>query len=83
MIHTLTSVAVSALFMHNGFSKGSFNNYMDTWQLAIRENIHNMSQGPPNPGFMQEKVQKRGFSKKALARIIVLGSYDSLEGLER
>ena len=62
--HTLTSVAVSALFMHNGFSKGSFNNYMDTWQLAIRENIHNMSQGPPNPGFMQEKVQKGDFLKK-------------------
>ena len=28
-----------------------------------------MSQGPPNPGFMQEKVQKRRFSKKAIARI--------------
>jgi hypothetical protein len=28
-----------------------------------------MSQVPPNPGFMQEKVQKRGFSKKALTGI--------------
>ena len=41
-----------------------------------------MSQGQPNPGFMQEKVQK------ALAKIdflfgLVLGSYDFLEGLER
>ena len=26
-------------------------------------------QGPPNPGFMQEKVQKGGFLKKTLARI--------------
>ena len=26
--------------------------------MAIRKNIYNMSQGPPNPGFMQEKVQK-------------------------
>jgi hypothetical protein len=38
-------------------------------KLAIRKNICNMSQNPPNPGFMQEKVQKRGFSKKGLARI--------------
>ena len=28
-----------------------------------------MSQGPPNPGFMQEKVQKGDFLKKALMRI--------------
>ena len=26
--------------------------------MAIRKNIHNLSQGPPNPGFMQKKVQK-------------------------
>ena len=26
--------------------------------------IHNMSQGPPNQGFMQEKVQKGDFVKK-------------------
>ena len=53
-------------------------------KMAIRKNIHNMSQGPPNQGFMQEKVQKGGFSKKALMRIEknVLGSYESLEGLE-
>ena len=38
-------------------------------KMAIRKNIHNLSQGPPNPGFMQKKVQKRGFSKKAIARI--------------
>ena len=26
--------------------------------------FHNMSQGPPNPGFMQEEVQKLDFLKK-------------------
>jgi hypothetical protein len=38
-------------------------------KMPIRENIHNMPQGPPNPGFMQEKVQKGDFLKKAIARI--------------
>ena len=33
-------------------------------KMPIRKNIHNMSQGPPNPGFMQEKVQKGDFLKK-------------------
>jgi hypothetical protein len=28
-----------------------------------------MPQGPPNPGFMQEKIQKGEFLKKAIARI--------------
>ena len=32
---------------------------------TIRKNIHNMSQGPPNPGFMQENVQKGDFLKKS------------------
>ena len=32
--------------------------------LAKTKNFHNMSQGPPNSGFMQEKVQKGGFLKK-------------------
>ena len=56
------------------------------YEYANKKNIHNMPQGPPNPGFMHEKVQKRGFSEKAIARIdffFVLGSYESLEGLER
>ena len=55
-------------------------------KMTIRKNFHNMSQGPPNPGFIQEKVQKGDFLKKDLARIVkknVLGSYESLEGLER
>ena len=44
-----------------------------------------MPLGPPNPGFMQEKVQKGVFFKKGLARIenffFVLGSYESPEDL--
>ena len=53
--------------------------------MAIRKKFHNMSQGPPNPGFTQEKVQKGDFLKKTLARIdfFVLGSCKSFEGLER
>jgi hypothetical protein len=47
--------------------------------MAIRKNIHNMSKSPPNPGFMQEKVQKGDFLKKNLMRsilffVFVLGS---------
>jgi hypothetical protein len=55
-------------------------------KMAIRKNIHNLSQGPPNPGFMQKKVPKGDFLKKdsrELKKKIVLGSYESLEGLER
>jgi hypothetical protein len=37
--------------------------------MTIKKKFHYMSQGPPNPGFMHEKVKKRGFSKKALTRI--------------
>ena len=33
-------------------------------KVPFRKNIHNMPQGPPNPGFMQEKVQKGDFLKK-------------------
>ena len=33
-------------------------------KMTIRKNIHNTSQGPPNPGVMQEKVQKGDFIKK-------------------
>ena len=45
-----------------------------------------MFQGPPNQGFMQEKVQKRDFLKKPSLEVnffFVLSSYESLEGLER
>ena len=33
-------------------------------KVPFRKNIHNMPQGPPNPGFMQEKVQIGDFLKK-------------------
>ena len=50
------------------------------------KNIHNLSQGPTNPGFIQEKVQKGDFLKKDSREsnfFFVLGSYESPEGLER
>ena len=54
--------------------------------MAKRKNVQNMSHGPPNPGFMQEKVQKGDFLKKPSRELkyifFVLGSYESLEGLE-
>ena len=37
-------------------------------KMTERKSFHNMSQGPLNPGFMQEKSTKRGLSKKALFR---------------
>ena len=55
-------------------------------KMPIRKNIHNMPQGPPNPGFMQEKVQKGDFLKKPSQELnffVVLGSYESLKDLER
>ena len=33
-------------------------------KIAITKFFHNLSQGPPNPEFMQEKVQKGDFLKK-------------------
>ena len=53
--------------------------------MTIRKNIPNLSQGPPNQGFMQEKVQKGDFLKKTGKNwkiIFVLGSYESLEHLK-
>ena len=44
-----------------------------------------MSQGLPNLGFMQEKVQKGDFLKKDLGELfffLVLGSNESPEGVE-
>ena len=53
-------------------------------KMGTRKNIHNLSQGPPNPGFMQEKVQRGDFLKKDLRELnsfSCLGSYESLKGL--
>ena len=56
-------------------------------ERQLKKSIHNMSQGPPNQGFMQEKVQKGDFLKKTSQKLIflffALGSYESLKGLER
>ena len=42
-------------------------------KMAIRKNTHNVPQGPLNPGFMQEKVQKGDFlKKKSLQELIFL-----------
>ena len=39
-------------------------------KMAIRKFFCNMSQGLPNPGFMQEKVQKGDFLKKPSRELI-------------
>ena len=56
-------------------------------KMAMRKFFHNMSQGLPNPGIMQEKVQKVDFLKKPsriyFFFVVVLGSYESRKGLER
>ena len=55
-------------FSHNTvFSRNQNARYAGTrciMKMGIRKNSHNLSQGPPNPGFMKEKSTKRGFSKK-------------------
>ena len=54
-------------------------------KMSIRKNIHNMPQGLSNLEFMQEKVQKGDFLKKPSRELnffVVLGSYESLEGLK-
>ena len=44
-------------------------------KMGIRKNIHNLSQGPPNPGFMQEKVQKGDFLKKDSRELIFFSCF--------
>ena len=54
-------------------------------KMAKRIFFRIMTQGPPNPGFMQEKVQKGDFLKKPSRKLkffFVLGLNESLEGLE-
>ena len=58
-------------------------NLLKQYENDNKKNFHNMSQGPPNPGFAQEKVQKGDFLKKLLWELKnYLGSYESLEHLE-
>ena len=67
--------AILAIFQF--FQNGTFEPVHEIWnffwpkvffwsimKVPFRKNIHNMPQGPPNPGFMQEKVQKGDFLKK-------------------
>ena len=54
-------------------------------KVAIISFFRILSQALPNPGFMQEKVQKGDFLKKPSRELnffFVLGSYESFEGLE-
>ena len=41
-------------------------------EMAIRNFFHNLSQSPPNPGFMEKKVQKGDFLKKNWERVVFL-----------
>ena len=41
-------------------------------KMALRILFRNMTQGPPNPEYMQEKVQTGDFLKKALTEIEIL-----------
>ena len=53
--------------------------------MAMRFFFRILSQGPPNPEIMQEKVQKGDFLKKPRGNwktFFVLGSNESLEGPE-
>ena len=45
------------------------NHSLSIMKIALRNNIHNMPQGPPNPGFMPEKVQNGDFLKKTLRKL--------------
>ena len=40
------------------FEKKNDQIFWSIMKMAIRKNIYNVSQGPPNPGFMQETVQQ-------------------------
>ena len=49
------------------------------------QNFFRMTQGPPNPGFMQEKVQKGDFLKKPSRKMkyfLILSSNEFRKGLE-
>ena len=43
---------------------GAKNILLKHYKMAMRNFIHKLSQGPPNPGLLQEKVQKGDFLRK-------------------
>ena len=47
-------------------------------KMGIRNNTHNLSQGPPNPGFMSEKVLKGDFLKKDSRELIFFSCFKLL-----
>ena len=61
------------MLQKNAFGQnGTFESMHEIWKkklaksILLKGYIHNMSHGLPNPGFMQEKVQKGDFLKKPL-----------------
>ena len=75
------------MLQKNAFSQKNFKFHarVQKCHFGKNEKFRNMSQGLPNPGFMQEKVQKGDFLKKdsrELFFFLVLGSYESPKGLE-
>mgnify|MGYP001229335960 CR=1 FL=1 len=48
--------------IQNNFWPKTF--FRSIMKMLIRKNIRNLSQGSPNPGFMQKKVQKGDYLKK-------------------
>ena len=70
-----------------------FENFIDQkYSFEAYENANKKEYSLHAPGSAKSRIYagkstKRGFSKKAIARIefffVVLGSYESLEGLER
>ena len=45
--------------------------FWSNMKVKLSKNISNMSQGRPNPGFMQEKVQKGDFLKKSHREVLM------------
>ena len=88
--------AILAIFQF--FQNGTFEPVHEIWnffwpkvffwsimKMPTRKFFRIMTQGPPNPGFMQEKVQKGDFLKKPSRKLkffFSLGSNESPEGLE-
>jgi hypothetical protein len=61
-------IGIFKMFQKNTFRQKNFKFYAPVQKCHFGK-IHNMPKGPPNPVFMQEKVQKGDFLKKDIARI--------------
>ena len=82
-----TKLKIDTSKILNGFVPYYIAIHLKHYENGKRKNVHDMSQGWPNPGFMQKKVQKGDFLKKDSRELnfffLVLGSYEYPEGLER